>query len=93
MRWLLLVTFVSSIAACGTASEASAREIACTRLNALPEGPTLKGPTLCSALEVSAHKRGVFLAEFDDKPQNKLWAVTVSGSGESEISTMAANEQ
>ncbi|MNM34990.1 hypothetical protein D3C81_456520 [compost metagenome] len=92
MRWLLLVTFVSSIAACGMASEAPAREIACMRLNALPEGPTLKGPALCSALEVSAHKGGIFLAEFHDKQQNKLWAVTVSGSGESEISTMAANE-
>ena len=92
MRLLLLVTFVSSISACGKVSEASAREIACTRLNALPGGPTLKGPTLCSALEVSAHKGGVFLAEFNDRTQNKLWAVTVSGSGESEISTMAANE-
>ena len=92
MKWLLLVTFTGSIAACGKTSEASAREIACTRLSALPKGPTLKGPTLCSALQVSAHKGGVFLAEFDDKQQNKLRAVTVSGSGESEISTMAANE-
>ena len=92
MKWLLVVTFVSSIAACGKATEASARETACTRLNALPEGPTLKGPALCSALEVSAHKGGVFLVEFDDKSQNKLWAVTVSGSGDSEISTMTANE-
>ena len=92
MRWLLLVTLVSAIAACGKATEASAREIACARLNALPEGPTLKGAALCSALEVSAHKGGVFLAEFYDKPQNKLWAITVSGSGDSEISTIAANE-
>jgi len=92
MRWLLLVTFVSSIAACGKATEASTRESACTLLNALPEGPTLKGPTLCSALEVSAHKGGVFLVEFDDKSQNKLWAVTISGPGEPEISTMTVNE-
>lgn len=92
MRCLLLVTFVGAIAACGKVTEASAREIACTRLSALPEGPTLKGTALCSALEVSAHKGGMFLAEFHDKQQNKLWAITISRSGESEISTMAAND-
>jgi len=92
MRWLLLIMFFGSISACGKVSEASASEIACKRLSALPEGPTLKGPALCSALEVSAHTRGVFLAEFHDEQQNKLWAITVSRSGESEISTMPANE-
>ena len=93
MRWLLLIALTFPLMACGKVTETSARAIACSRLGPLPNGPTLKGAALCSALEISAHHDGMFLAELRDKPQNRLWAVVVSGSGESEISSMDDNEE
>jgi hypothetical protein len=93
MRWILLIALLSLVVGCANVTQESARGIACSRLASLPDGPTKKGQDLCSALVVTAHKDGMFLAELHDAPQKKLWSVIVNSSGGSEVSTMDENEQ
>ena len=89
MKGVLFFVLLAPLAACSETTVSDAKDIACVRLAALQDGPSLRGPALCSALQVTDHRDGVFLVELRDEARNLLWAVTVNKAAQSEVSRMA----
>ena len=89
MRILLALILSILVAACSSITPEQAKKIAYERLSASSDRPSLQGTDLLAALSVQEQQNGMFLVELRDDPRNRLWAVIVQQSGESEITHMA----
>ena len=88
MKHLFLLSLLLLLAPCSHVTGDDAKRIALDRLASLPNGPSMPRDEMERSLQVS-QSGDACLVELRDNTRNLLWAVTVTSSGESEVSKMA----